>query len=228
MKIRCIYLAFVLAASLNIICCVSNRNYTKLEKRITYLEEKYASLLQAEKRQKEIIYRNIERDDPALGKKIRKKSKKLKKTKADPHGTQKKEILKLIKAIDRVIEKKYQIFKINFEELNCVKLPKEGINTLEKIKKDFNDLCNSRRKIIIYGFSCFIGPQNKIKEVSYQRAKSVKDWFIKNLECPNYPDIRYKGLGIFFTHEEIKEFPRPLQEHLLGKSRHAKIFLPRK
>ncbi|MCK5057645.1 MAG: hypothetical protein KAT34_13370 [Candidatus Aminicenantes bacterium] len=142
-----------------------------------------------------------------------------------------KQAIKRIYDISRqkyeIIQSEYDIIDIDFKDFNGIYIPRQEKEKLEKIKQRLNNICGLKNRIIIYGFGCFKGNKNQIRNVSTQRAKSVHDWIMKNTKCPRSPKlVFYKGLGIYIIEEDIKNFSDKSKEDLVSRSRCAKIFLP--
>lgn len=237
MKIKFITSLLVIVLIFNASCF--NKRFNTISDRITDLEKMLIEIMTHNKIEQSL--RNDAKNSNLTSKmtKLDKAEKNAEKTfdiysRKDKKLFESREIRQAIKKMYAISKQKYEIIKsqydivtIDFKDFNRVDIPEQEKEKLEKIKQSLDNICKLKKRVIIYGFGCYKGKKNQILSVSRHRAKNIHDWIIKNTKCPNRPKrVFYKGLGIYLTEEDIKNFSDKSKEDLVSRSRCAKIFLP--
>jgi len=251
-----IHIVFIFIVIFNLINCVSLNKYKEQLKEIERLDyrvyklEKFLPNIEdlKKKKRKETVIKTILKHTSnselkeGLGilenekEEKQKEIEKIKGSKGSLGINREEKITKMEQDIDRIIDEEYEAIKkdykiiiIDFVELKNVKILEKKVEILKKLRPEFARLCRSNKTIIIYGFGCYLGNKKGIKNISNLRAKAIANWITKSTDCRDI-NIRYDGLGIYLTKEDIKPFNKKGKElnRILAESRHAEIFIPKR
>lgn len=204
----------------------------RMEKKIEREEKKAVNRETAKNTGNPVLKKELDEKDGI----IQKHEKELDEISKQPPHIERDERISEIKAsIDRLIEEeyraiedKYRIYRIDFIKFDNKKILPEGKKILENLVGDFNTVCQRNKKILVFGFGCDIGTDEKIKKISKERAENIADWIDKNAKCSN-KYIIYEGLGIGLKDEDTKNssISKKELEEIRSKSRHADILVPK-
>lgn len=124
------------------------------------------------------------------------------------------------------IEASYRKHVVEFKKLNLFLIPPDAQQALQEMRGEIEEVCKSRRNLIILGFGCSKGPVEATERISGLRAQSVGDWLLANASCQR-SDIFIQGLGVELPEADITAIDPLDLEPLLEASRHALLLMPK-
>jgi len=252
-KSRILFLMIITFMSMILNDCTSLKKIKELEKRLLTLDYKVERLEEIKDQFSKKIDNNKRKaiadktrkntDDGQLKSQLSEHEKRIEKLEYEKGETKKqpkhidrdikifeiqRKIEKLIDEENLLIQRKYNIHRVDFKDINIVDISIDAVKLLESIIGEIILACKSNKKILIFGFSCDIGLEKKIKVISEMRAKNVASWIKSNAKCSS-KNLIYEGIGIYLQKEEIVNIAVSNKEldELRSNSRHVEIFIPK-